>query len=297
MADKNMQGFFSYVTISDDDEKWQFVCTDGGSTTIAPCTVYPPHKEMHPNSHKTVATGRILNEYQIIYITQGSGELYTNDTRYTIRPGTAFIIFPGIFHAYKPVFEVGWTEYWVGFKGPYIKTLQQEGFISPEQPCFSVGLQNSLLNLYDQILEEIRSQKPFFQLKASSYTLALLAEILSYEKQNLQYCHSEQIVEKAKFIMEEHVYGEIDMHSVCRTIGVSTSHLNDVFKSYTGMTPYQYFISIKIHKAKELLEKGDESIKEIAFRLGFTDQYYFSRLFKKKTGISPSHWASYFYRR
>ncbi len=296
MADKKLQGFFSYVTISEYDEKWQFVCTDGGSTTIAPYVEYPPHKNMHPNSHKSVATGRILNEYQIVYITQGKGELQANNTRYAINPGTVFIIFPGMYHTYKPAFEIGWTEYWVGFKGPYLEKLQLEGFISPDHPCYYVGLQNSLLSLYDQILEEIRSQKPFFQLKASSYTLSLLAEILSYEKQNLQHCHSEQIVEKAKFIMEEHVYGEIHVDFICRSIGVSSSHLNDVFKSYTGMTPYHYFIGIKIHKAKELLEKGDQSIKEIAFRLGFTDQYYFSRLFKKKTGISPSHWASYLYR-
>ena len=74
-------------------------------------------------------------------------------------------------------------------------------------------------------------------------------------------------------------------------LGVSTSHLNAVFKSYTAMTPYQYFISIKIRKAKELLEAGALPIKEVAFRLGFNDQYYFSRLFRKKTGVAPSRWS------
>jgi AraC-like DNA-binding protein len=54
------------------------------------------------------------------------------------------------------------------------------------------------------------------------------------------------------------------------------------------MTPYQYFIHIKIQKAKSLLTQKDASVKEVAYKLGFDDQFYFSRLFKNKTGFSPS---------
>jgi AraC-like DNA-binding protein len=55
------------------------------------------------------------------------------------------------------------------------------------------------------------------------------------------------------------------------------------------MTPYQYFIQLKISKAESLLE-NDISIKEAAYNLGFNDQFYFSRLFKNKTGVTPSEW-------
>ena len=61
-------------------------------------------------------------------------------------------------------------------------------------------------------------------------------------------------MEKAKFFMEENIYREVNLNGFGEMLGVSTSHLNAVFKSYTAMTPYQYFISIKIRKAKELLE-------------------------------------------
>ena len=68
--------------------------------------------------------------------------------------------------------------------------------------------------------------------------------------------------------------------------------MNEVFKAYTGMTPYQYCIHAKINRAKEILSSGESSVKEIAWRVGFDDQYYFSRLFKKKTGSSPSQWTA-----
>jgi AraC-like DNA-binding protein len=90
--------------------------------------------------------------------------------------------------------------------------------------------------------------------------------------------------------MAEHIYGTLSIDSLDDVLGGGHARLNEVFKNYTGMTPYQYFIQLKIHRAKELLGLGRYSVKEIAFTLGFSDPYYFSRLFKKKTGIAPSEW-------
>jgi len=287
------KAFFRYLTYSEEDEKWQIVCTDAGHIDIAPNTPYPPHKEGHPQPFRSVAVGRTLTEYQIIYITKGRGVFESNHRTHVVVPGSIMIVFPGVPHFYKPEYEVGWSEYWVGFKGPYVDTLCQQGFLSPRKPLYEVGLQNSLLAIYTQILELVQNQRPLFQVRASSHVLTLIAEILAHERKNVQYTHSEQLVERAKFLMEENIYSEINLNAIGEVLGVSTSHLNAVFKSYTSMTPYQYFISIKIRKAKELLEAGSLAIKEVAFRLGFDDQYYFSRLFKKKAGIPPSRWSSF----
>ncbi|HEY9595014.1 MAG TPA: AraC family transcriptional regulator [Spirochaetia bacterium] len=290
-------GFIRYLTWSEEDEKWQLVCTDAGHNEITPGTVYPPNKDSHPPPFKSVAVGRTLTEYQVIYITKGRGIFEAGHQTYTVTPGTVMIVFPGVPHYYKPEYEVGWTEYWVGFRGPYADHLSAEGFLSARKPFHEVGLQNGLVAIYDQIFELVRSQRPLYQLRASSCVLALIAEILALERRAEQHSQSEQIVEKAKFYMEENVYSELNLNRIGDLLGVSTSHLNAVFKSYTAMTPYQYFISIKIRKAKELLERGDLSVKEVAFRLGFTDQYYFSRLFRRKTGLPPSRWGSFVYRR
>ena len=293
---QRQKGFFRYLTWSDEDEKWQIVCTDAGHSEVGPRTSYPPNKGGHPKLFTSVAVGRTLAEYQIIYITKGRGIFETSNRTHVIVPGSIMVVFPGVPHFYKPEYEVGWTEYWVGFKGPHADSLCQQGFLSPEKPLYEVGLQNSLLAIYTQIFELVQSQQPLFQIRASSLVLSLIAEILAHERKAVQYTHSEQLVEKAKFLMEENIYGEINLNGIGDMLGVSTSHLNAVFKSYTAMTPYQYYISIKIRKAKELLEREDLAIKEVAFRLGFDDPYYFSRLFKKKTGISPSRWSSFVHR-
>ncbi len=285
--------FFRYLTWSEEDEKWQLVCTDAGYTDVAPRTRYPPNKEGHPQAFKSVAVGRTLAEYQIIYVTKGRGVFEINQRTHVVVPGTVMMIFPGIRHQYKPDFDVGWTEYWVGFKGPYADKLLEQGFLTPRKSLYEVGLQNSLLAIYERIFELLQSQQPLFQIRASSLVMTLVAEVLAHERKTVQHSSSERLVEKAKFFMEENIYREVNLNGIGGMLGVSTSHLNAVFKSYTAMTPYQYFISIKIRKAKELLEAGGLPIKEVAFRLGFDDQYYFSRLFHKKTGIAPSRWGSF----
>lgn len=286
-------GFIRYLAHSEEDERWRLVCTDAGHIEVGPHTVYPPHKDLHPRAFKSVAVGRTLAEYQIIYITKGRGIFRADRRTHEVLPGSIMVLFPGVPHFYKPEFEVGWTEYWVGFKGPQADALREQGFLS--KPLYQVGLQNSLLAIYGQIFELVANQEPLYQPRASSYVLLLVAEILALQRKAAQPSHSEQLVEKAKFLMEENIYSEINLARIGEALGVSTSHLSEVFKSYTSMTPYQYFISIKIRKAKELLERGDLPIKEVAFRLGFGDPYYFSRLFKQKSGIAPSGWRAFVY--
>ena len=82
----------------------------------------------------------------------------------------------------------------------------------------------------------------------------------------------------------------IDVESIASEVGLTYPRLRRIFQHYIGLTPYQYFLQLRIRRAKELLQEHGLSIKEIASRMNFENQYYFSRLFKKKTGLSPSEW-------
>ncbi len=285
------ENFFEYLTYSDDDLKWQIVCTDIGSTEIKPYESYPPQKERHPRTFKQVSTGRTLKEYQIIYITKGSGTFESKGKSYQVTPGTILFLFPGVQHSYRPDFKVGWNEYWVGCIGKFPDDLVMNGVISPDRPVFHIGLHDTILSTYQELFERVRLQRPGFQLRLGASIMMLIADILGYSRQSVQHNHTGKFIEKAKFIFAENLRGNIEIEGISDKLGISASHLTNIFKSYTGMTPYQYYLHMKINKAKELLETGELSIKEIAYELSFESQYYFSRLFKKKTGYPPSQWA------
>jgi AraC-like DNA-binding protein len=287
--------FLHYLPYSKEDEKLGMVCTTAGSQDIPPGIVYPPYKEEHPAPFRPVAEGRVLTEYQIIYITRGKGTFSSAGKTWEVTPGSMMLVLPGIKHAYKPVQETGWYEYWVGFKGSYFNRLTREGFLSEELLFFSMGLYDYIITIFNKIFEEVRAQKPLYQMKACTAVLTLITEMLSRSRRQEQPDYYQKIVEKAKYLMETNAYGEINLPNIANQIGISTSRLNEIFKQFTSMTPYQYYIHIKIHKAEDLLVREDISVKEAAWRMGFDDQYYFSRLFKNKTGIAPSDWKKYSY--
>ena len=160
---------------------------------------------------------------------------------------------------------------------------------------FDTGSKEYVMGVFNEILEELTLQKPLYQLKVCADIFSLIAYILASARRRDQPNFYETIVEKAKYLMESNIYGEINVSDIAQKIGISASRLNDIFKTYTSMTPYHYYIQIKIRKAETMLEEENISVKETAFRLGFDDQYYFSRLFKNKTAIPPSDWKKSIY--
>jgi AraC-like DNA-binding protein len=80
------------------------------------------------------------------------------------------------------------------------------------------------------------------------------------------------------------------MESLAKDLNLNYATFREDFKDYTGLSPYQYFLEMKINKAKEMLSDGVLSVKEVSYKLAFQSPYYFSRLFKKKTGVAPSQW-------
>ncbi|AEF83498.1 helix-turn-helix domain-containing protein [Leadbettera azotonutricia] len=294
----NYNFFLRYIPYSEEDEKLGMLCTTVGEIETPSRTVYPLNKNAHPAAFREVAEGRILPEFQLVYISDGAGIFNTGDKTYTVSTGSMLLILPGMKHHYKPLYETGWHEYWVGFTGSFFDGLVTEGILSQEQIFFEIGLHDYIVSIFTRIFDEVCSQQPLFQIKACSRIFLLLADLLTGERRKVhpEYSKQQLIVEKAKELMEANIYKEIDIPSIAQKINISASHLNDVFKAYSSITPYQYYIQIKINRACRLLEQTDLTVKETAFQLGFNDQYYFSRQFKQKTGIPPSSWKKSVYK-
>lgn len=283
--------FSSYLTWSDDDEARGLLVTDVGQVDVPPGSPYPPNKEGHPSVYQPVATGRVLSDYQLVYVARGRGSYFSEGAEKPVEEGTVIALFPGVRHAYRPDPATGWEEYWVGFKGSSVDRLQASGFHVPGHPLFRIGLEPSVLSIYSDIFRTVKEQAPFYQLRAGALVYLLLAEVHRLELRSEHHGEAELLVERAKFLMHENLYGQIDPGELGERLGAGRARFYEVFKSYTGLTPYQYFLHLKINRAKEILGSEGASVKEAALRLGFEDTYYFSRLFRKKTGVSPSAWA------
>lgn len=98
-------------------------------------------------------------------------------------------------------------------------------------------------------------------------------------------------IQMAVDTIRNNIHGELRISELADASGMSESTFRREFHRYAGISPKQYILECKLHKAKQMLRAGDYSIKEICNILGFYDDAYFSKLFKKATGFTPMQYA------
>ncbi len=94
-------------------------------------------------------------------------------------------------------------------------------------------------------------------------------------------------VQKVKDYIDKHLEDKINLKDLNKIVPLTPRHINNIFKKEVGVTPYNYYILKRIELSKNLLIRTNLSVKEIAQKLKFADEFYFSNIFKKKTGMSP----------
>ena len=277
-----------YLTVNAADDLWGLYTTTIGLQTISPNTSYPP--KSHPSAYWfSPNTGRVLHEYILLYITKGEGIFEsTNCKPVKIVAGTILLLFPGEWHTYKPVNQIGWNEYWVGFNGDYIRKLISNNFFSRKSPLFNVGFNEQIVALFKQGIETANFQKTAYQQVLAGIT-SLLLGFIYYSEKNNSFRDKAIIlqIDKARMMMRENMDSTINPTSIAKSVNLSYSWFRRVFKQYTGFSPAQYQMELKIQKSKELLTSTIMSVKEIAFDLNFESVSYFVTFFKSKTGMSP----------
>jgi AraC-like DNA-binding protein len=287
--EKNLNGQLKYLTIGAADEDWGIVVTTVGYQFIPPQGQYPlfPHPDKYNFKPQT---GRVLNEYQLVYITKGSGYFASNSCKLQkITAGTIIILFPGEWHDYYPDKETGWDEHWVGFRGVHIDKRVEKHFFTKEEPLLHIGISDTIVSLYDDILKFAIQEKSGYQELISSIVLHILGSIY-YKKRNKSFTNTYVVdkINEARILMKEQIENPESPDQIASQLGLGYSWFRRMFKEYTGVSPAQYQQQQRLLKAKELLTASNLNISEIAYSLKFENAGQFSTFFKKKAGITPS---------
>ncbi|MDE6993949.1 MAG: AraC family transcriptional regulator [Lachnospiraceae bacterium] len=254
--------------------------------SIASCGVY--RQSRHPVMTTLRPQGR--RDYQLLYLSAGKACFCLEGRMQEIPAGYMVLYRPGESQQYyyyaKDTPEVYWIHF-SGFEAAHI--LDKIGF--SDVHVLSCGMSFHYPELFRQIIQELQLKRPCFEELLCCYLQQIFTEIhrnqleISADK----YRHMEDM-EAAVHFFNEFFTQDISIGQYAREHHMSVSWFIRSFRHYMGMTPMQYITSIRINKARELLKNTDYSIQEISALSGYENPLYFSRIFHKQTGYSPSRY-------
>lgn len=278
---------YRYLQISPRDKSWGLAVTTAGFQHVHPGEDYP--LSTHPEGYRFPENRRrVINEYQLYYITRGSGFFESAScSRTRIEAGMMFMLFPGEWHSFAPDPDTGWDDHWVGFNGSFMDDKIRNGFFTFRNCVFRVGVNESMVDTFHEILDIAADEKKGYQQLIASLAISLIGRI-HYEDTN----HTNgdtyimRVINQAKTVMREDMDNQ-PLEEIAESLGISYSLFRREFRRKCGISPGQYRLELRLAKAKELLYSTNMSIAEISSMLHFECIGQFSTFFKKRTGIPP----------
>lgn len=279
-----------YLIATERDSQWGLTISTIGYEEIMPGEDYPT-KGHADGYYFDLQKGRILNEYQLLYLTEGEGIFQSTNQKPTrIKEGDLFLLFPGEWHTYHPLLQKGWKSYWIGFKGRNVDDRVRAGFLSPTKPIYHVGFSSEIVHLYDEAFVKAKEEAAYSQQTLAGIVNHLVGLMYSLERNialNKDYNYAD-IMNRARLRIRESLESSLTIQKIAEELGIGYSNFRKLFKEYTGVAPAMYQQELRLQRAKEMLSTTNLSIKEIAYRLNFDSPDYFSAKFKIKTGRKPS---------
>ena len=225
---------------------------------------------------------RILGLYAAVGITEGEGKLYTPETgEIGVEENDVMLIFPESKHYYFP--DYSWDSRWVVWYGREADRLIDMGYFSPKKPIIKNGF---------SIINDAHNRLTGLMDKETSGAI-LERKVILFDMLLALHKHSEvtsspnaDTVKKAVDYIDANIAKDLSLEEVSSHCGFSVPHFRRIFNAETGVSPKEFIISRKINRAKEYLF-ARIPIKEAADMLGFRDESYFRKVFKKVTGITP----------
>jgi len=233
-------------------------------------------------------------QYILIYCVDGAGWFEIDDVRHKVLPNHFFILPKGKAHAYGSNPNNPWTIYWMHYDG------EKAGFFSDglDQPTQVNPEKNSRieerLHLFEEIFATLKNgySKTNLDYSISSlfHFLGSLKFLGAYRESLSAKNNQHDMVDDAIHFMRENIHKRLTLKEIAGFTGFSSSHFSSLFQKKTGYSPLNYLSQLKIQQACHYLDFTDMKINQISALIGLDDPFYFSRIFTKIMGSSPSEY-------
>ena len=225
--------------------------------------------------------------YIIHYVISGTGIFYCGNQEYVLKQGQIFVIFPGTITKYQADDTNPWHYTWVLFQGEEMKDVLNAMGITWDNPVHTLKNNAQFLELL-RSMPRTRSPRMQDNLRFSACIYQLLA-LLAENQQSTERGENVYLTAAIEYI-KSHYFEEITVTQVADYVGISRKYLFAIFKERWGISPKDYIMDQRINRAKDFLRDSSLPVSHIAYSVGYKDSMTFSKMFKVKTGLSPSQY-------
>ena len=242
--------------------------------SVQMCGITYPYK----NYEIARANSRIVC---IEYIEKGCGTVHISKETFHPCEGDVYILPPGSDHHYYSDANTPWKKVFVNLSGSLAESLIDGYQLKNHHHFKSLDIRNELYSIIDIARKGSDN--------STEEIICIINRVFMKMRSSLQKKEKvPAIAEIMRDYLNAHATEKFQIESLCRHVSRSESRTIRIFKDAYGITPYAYVLGQKIRLAKDMLVNTGLSVKQIAYNLSFTDEYYFSNIFKSKTGHSPS---------
>ena len=232
------------------------------------------------------------DQFILIYCVGGQGEIRTKEALQAIGSDQFFIIPAGMPHSYRSDAQNPWSIYWIHFAGNKSDAYARFGGQVASIERTKTSRINDRIELFSEIF---RNLDRGFSTETLEYVNQCLPHLLASFTHLSQFrlikeSGEKDIVAQSINFMLENLTKRLKLEDMAAETSLSASHFSRLFVNRTGHSPIDYFIQLKIQRACRLIDNSGWSIADVSREMGFDDQFYFSRVFRKVMGMSPNEY-------
>ena len=222
------------------------------------------------------------DNYTFEFIIRGKGHIRTKNGLQTLSAGDVFISRPNVPRLYYADKKDPFVKIWFIVIGNLAESILESHALFD-----TVYHAPDCLPIFEALFSAAKSGESYENVcRLTAMAMMKIADALCFS--NSKSTSIPAYLNEAKTYIDIRYTQRLTVEDVANLVHVSPSQLTRAFKKYYGETPYEYLLNLKIEASKILLTTSRLTIKEISTSLGFCDEHYFSILFRKKTGLSPS---------
>lgn len=222
--------------------------------------------------------------YAVVYVLDGETEYLVDNHKYIVKKDDIVVFPPKAMRSGKTNPENPWSFITILFR---METNEAADNYFNKSIMIIKNKNDSIRKKFLDASGAWIGKNPLYQIKCNYLTTEILYQMILSEMPYHKVPHIKKL-EKARKMIQDNFRNDISVEELAASIGLSVSYFRRLFHEAYGVAPMQYIMDLRIENARDLLLSGEVNVTEAANLSGFDDIYYFSALFKRKTGSTPS---------